>query len=192
MITIKEFVNAYKAKKFMNTKQGMDERTEWIKKELEIREYISFDEKQAIVQTVLENCSHIRDGVVTIDSIQKYLLFTMAVISRYTNLDTDDDMSIPEAYDMLCSTKVDDGTLLDAIIKTFEIEYSRCNDILNMMTVDLLAENNIEKQVGKFLTNMSDKINNLADGIVNKIGDFGMDLSQLDIDKLMNMIEKVK
>lgn len=192
MATIKEFVDVYEEKRFMNTKQGADERIEYIKRELDIKEYISFDEKKAIAQTILESCSSIRDGVIAVDSIQKYLLFTMAMISTYTNLEADEDMTISEAYDMFCSVKVDDGTLLDAIIKTFEVEYSRCNDILNMMTADLLAENNIEKQFGKFFANISDKINKFGDGLVNKIGDFGMDLSQLDIDKLMNMIEKVK
>lgn len=191
-MNIKEFCDAYKAKRFMIMKNGIDERTEYLKKELEIKAYIPFDEKQAIARTVLETCASISDGVVTVDSIQKYLLFTMAMLSTYTNLESDDDTSISETYDMLCSIKTDDGTLLDAIIKTFEIEYSRCNDILNMMTADLLAENNIEKQIGKFFTNISNKINKLGDGLINKLGDFNMDLSQLDIDKLTSMIDKIK
>ena len=61
-----------------------------------------------------------------------------------------------------------------------------------MMTADLLAENNVEKQVGKFLTNLSSKADKLGDGLINNIGQFGMDLSQLDIDKLTNMIDKIK
>ena len=191
-MTIKEFVDAYKAKNFMNTKQGVEERIEWIKKELSIIEYIPFDKKQAIAQTVLASCSTIKDGVIAMDSIQKYMLFTMAVLSTYTNLESDEDMSLSDSYDILCSCQVGDGTMLDAIIKTFEIEYSRCNDILNMMTADLLAENNIEKQVGKFLSGLSEKINKLGDGLIDKLGDFNMDLSQLDIDKLTNMINKIK
>lgn len=191
-MNIKTFVEAYKAKKFMVTKNGVDERFEYIKKELSVKEYIPFEEKKAIVQTVLTNCSKITDGVVTIDSIQKYILFTMSMLIAYTNLEPDEGVDIFETYDMLCSQNIDDGTLLDAIIKTFELEYVRCNDILNMMTADLLAENNIEKQVGKFLTNLSDKINKFGDGLIDKIGDFGADLGQLDIDKLTNMIAKIK
>ena len=45
---IAEFCEAYKAKKFMNTKQGSDERTEWLRKELEIKTYIPFKEKRKI------------------------------------------------------------------------------------------------------------------------------------------------
>ena len=191
-MTIKEFVETYKAKNFMNTKQGVEERIEWLRRELDVKEYIPFDEKQAIAQTVLASCSTISDGVITIDSIRKYMLFTMAMLSTYTNLESDEDTSLSDVYDLLCSCQIGEGTMLDAIIKTFEIEYSRCNDILNMMTADLLAENNIEKQVGKFLSNLSEKINKLGDGLINKLGDFNMDLSQLDIDKLTNMIDKIK
>lgn len=191
-MTITEFCEAYKTKNFMNTKQGIEERVEWIKKELDTREYVPFDEKIAIARTVLASCSTISDGVVAVDSIRKYMLFTMAMLSAYTNLESDDDMSFSESYDMICSCQVGDGTMLDAIVKTFEIEYSRCNDVLNMMTADLLAENNIEKQVGKFLSNISEKINKLGDGLIDKLGDFNMDLNQLDIDKLTSMIDMIK
>ena len=192
MSTIKTFVDSYKSKNFMNTPQGIQERIEWIKKELDVKVYVPFVEKQAIVQTVLASCSNISDGVIVVDSIQKYILFTLAMISTYTNLESDDDTSLSDAYDALCSCQVGDGTLLDAIIKTFEVEYSICNDILNMMTADLLAENNIEKQVGKFLSNLSEKVNKFGDGLINKLGDFNMDLGQLDIDKLTSMIDKIK
>lgn len=191
-MTIKAFVEAYAAKRFMITKQGVDERVEWIKKELGVKEYVPFAEKQAVAKTVLAECASIEDGVIAIDSVGKYLSFTMAMLATYTNLESDEDATLSEEYDSLCSIKVEDGTLLDVIIKTFEVEYVRCNDILNMMTADLLAENNIEKQIGKFLSNISDKINKFGDGLIDKIGDMNMDLSQLDIDKLINMIQKIK
>ena len=76
---IKDFIDAYKAKNFIVMKQGVDEKAEWIKKTLEVKEYIPFSEKQVIAQTVLASCSNIRDGVIGIDSIQKYILFTMAM-----------------------------------------------------------------------------------------------------------------
>ena len=60
------------------------------------------------------------------------------------------------------------------------------------MTADLMAENNIEKQVGKFLSGISEKINNLGDSLIDKLGDFNMDFNQLDIDKLSDVISKFK
>ena len=191
-MTIQKFIDAYNAKRFMNTKQGVDERVEWIKKELGVKEYLPFAEKRAIAKTVLAECANIEDGVIAIDSVDKYISFTMAMLATYTTLESDEDVTLSEEYDALCSIKVEDGTLLDAIIKTFEVEYIRCNDILNMITADLLAENNIEKQIGKFLSSLSDKINKFGDGLIEKIGDMNMDLNQLDIDKLIKMIEKIK
>ena len=163
-----------------------------IKKELEIKDYIPFVEKQSIAQIVLGSCANIKDGVITVDSIQKYIIFTISVLSTYTNLEFNGDETDLDAYDALCSYQVGDGTLLDEIVKTFEKEYVRCNDILNMMTADLLAENNIEKQVGKFLSGVSEKINNLGDSLIDRLGDFNVDLNQLDIDKLSNIISKIK
>jgi hypothetical protein len=189
---VHDFVENYKAKRFMNTKQGVDERVEWIKKELEVKEYLPFAEKHMVVQTVLGDCARIDNGVVTIDSVNKYLTFTMAMLATYTNLESDEEATLSAEYDTLCSIKVEDGTLLDAIIKTFEIEYVRCNDILNMMTADLLAENNIEKQVGRFLSNVSDTINKLGDGIINNVEDVVGIFNQLDIDKLIKVIQKIK
>ena len=189
---VHDFVENYKAKRFMNTKQGVDERVEWIKKELEVKEYLPFAEKHMVMQTVLGDCARIDNGVVTIDSVDKYLTFTMAMLATYTNLESDEEATLSAEYDTLCSIKVEDGTLLDAIIKTFEIEYVRCNDILNMMTADLLAENNIEKQVGRFLSNVSDTINKFGDGIINNVEDVVGIFNQLDIDKLIKVIQKIK
>jgi hypothetical protein len=192
IMKVLEFIENYNAKRFMNTKQGVDERVEWIRNEIGVKEYLPFAEKQTIAKTVLAECASIEDGVIAIDSVDKYISFTMAMLATYTVLEPDEDVTLSEEYDALCSIRVEDGTLLDAIIKTFEVEYVRCNDILNMMTADLLAENNIEKQIGKFLSNLSDKISKFGDGLIDKIGDMNMDLNQLDIDKLINMIGKIK
>ena len=191
-MTINDFIKGFKEKKIMNTKVAPDAVSEYLKKELEIKDYVPFVEKQSIAQIVLESCARIDSNVVVIDSIQKYIIFTITILSTYTNLEFEGDETDLNAYDMLCSYQIDNGTLLDAIIKTFEKEYSRCNDILNMMTADLLAENNIEKQIGKFLTKLSDKVDVLGDSIIDKIGNFDMDLNQLDIDKLTNIISKIK
>lgn len=189
---ILDFVSNFKNKKIQNTKTAPNVVSGYIKKELEVKDYVPFVEKQSIAQIVLESCADLDNGVVVIDSVKKYIIFTITVLSTYTNLEFEGDEAGLDAYDMLCSCQVGDGTLLDAIVKTFEKEYSRCNDILNMMTADLLAENNIEKQVGKFLTKISNKIDTFGDAIIDKLGNFEMDLNQLDIDKLTNIISKFK
>ena len=192
MANVQNFIKEFKEKRIMNTQIAPNAVSEYIKKTLEVKDYVPFIEKQSIAQIVLESCANLEDDVVVIDSVQKYIIFTVTVLSTYTNLEFEGDETDLDAYDMLCSCQVGDGTLLDAIVKTFEKEYSRCNDILNMMTADLLAENNIEKQVGKFLTKLSDKVNTFGDTIIDKLGNFDMDLNQLDIDKLTNAISKIK
>jgi hypothetical protein len=188
---ITDLIKDFQEKKIQNTKINENAVSEYLKKTLEVKDYVSFVEKQSIAQVVLETCVNMKDGVLAIDSIQKYVIFTIMVLSTYTNLEFDGDEDL-ESYDALCSYQVGDGTLLDEIVKTFEKEYVRCNDILNMMTADLMAENNIEKQVGKFLSGISKKINDLGDSLIDKLGDFNMDLNQLDIDKLSNIISKIK
>ena len=192
MATVQKFIDEFKASKIQDTQINPNAVSDYIKKTLEIREYVPFIEKQSIAQIVLESCSGIKDGVVTIDTIEKYQIFTVIVLSTYTNLEFAGDETDLDAYDALCSYKVGDGTLLDAIVKTFEKEYVRCNDILNMMTADLMAENNIERQIGRFLSNLSEKVDNLGDSLISKIEHLDMDLSQLDIDKLGNLISKIK
>jgi hypothetical protein len=120
------------------------------------------------------------------------MIFTITVLSAYTNLEFAGDETDLDAYDALCSCAVGDGTLLDAIVKTFEKEYVRCNDILNMMTADLMAENNIEKQVGKLLSGISTKVNELGDVLKDKAEKMELNLDQLDIDKFTNILAKFK
>lgn len=192
MITVKNFVQDFKDKKIMNTKVDPDAVSRYIKETLEVREYVPFVEKQSIAQIVLESCAHLRDGIISIDSIQKYIIFTITVLSTYTNLEFVGDETDLNSYDMLCSYAIGDETLLDAIIKTFEKEYLRCNDILNMMTSDLMAENNIEKQIGKFISGISENIDTLGETIKEKIENIDIDLNQLDIDKLSTVINNIK
>ena len=189
---ITEFIQEFKDERIQNSKVNPNAVSEYIKKVLEVKDYIPFIEKQSVAQIVLESCAHISDGIITIDSVQKYIIFTITVLATYTNLEFNGDETDLDAYDLLCAYTVGDETLLDAIIKTFEKEYSRCNDILNMMTVDLMAENNIEKQVGKFLSGLSKKIENLGDLFINNMSNIPESLSQLDIDKLADVISKIK
>lgn len=189
---ITEFIQDFKDERIQNSKVNPNAVSEYIKKVLEVKDYIPFVEKQSVAQIVLESCAHISDGIVAIDSVQKYIIFTITVLATYTNLEFNGDETDLDAYDLLCAYTVGDETLLDAIIKTFEKEYSRCNDILNMMTVDLMAENNIEKQVGKFLSGFSKKIENFGDLFINNMSNIPESLNQLDIDKLADVISKIK
>ena len=85
-MNIKEFVEDYKAKKFMHTKQGVDERIEYLRKEIEIKTYIPFIEKRQIAEMIVDQYTTEIDGVKKYDSISAYVGFVTAMISAHTNL----------------------------------------------------------------------------------------------------------
>ena len=148
-----------------------------IAKTIETKKYVGIAFKQKMAQLILDNCTTIVDGEVYIDSVTRYILFTISVISMHTNLefaDIDDDShSAIDDYDLLC-----ESGLLGKIIDTFRDDYASCQEILNMMTSDKMQEHmTIEK-----------KINSLLDGIHDIISEvLGTVAGQLDVNELLDL-----
>lgn len=148
-----------------------------IAKKLEVVPYIGIEYKRELANLVLDNCISIIDGEIHIDSVDRYLLFTISVIGMHTNLEfaydeTSDGSSIDD-YDALC-----ESGLLAKVIDTFKDDYASCQEILNMMTTDRLQNNmTIEKKIYKFV----DAIQEILAGTVNNMVD------KLDINSLKNL-----
>ena len=188
-MTIREFCNAYKAKNFMNTKQGVEERVEWIKKELGVIPYLPFAEKRELCKNVLDACCTKENGIVKVDSVTRYILFTISVISQYTKLEfnADEDYDSLDEYDMLCESR-----LLNPILELIGDEYASCNNMLNMMMDDIIANNNtIEAVVGDVLGNLSDSLDNLIGVFAEKVEEMELDLSQIDLDKYKGLLDLI-
>ena len=186
-MTIREFCNAYKAKNFMNTKQGVEERVEWIKKELGVIPYLPFAEKRELCKNVLDACCTKENGIVKVDSVTRYILFTISVISQYTKLEfnADEDYDSLDEYDMLCESR-----LLNPILELIGDEYASCNNMLNMMMDDIIANNNtIEAVVGDVLGNLSDSLDNLIGVFAEKVEEMELDLSQIDINQYKGLLD---
>lgn len=184
MTTVKNFVENYKAKRFMNTKQGVDERIEWIKQELEVKNYLPFAEKRELCKAVLDACCTKEDGIVKVDSVSRYIIFTLSVLSRYTTLEfssgEDADYDSLDEYDMLCESH-----LLDLIIAVIGDDYAACNNMLNMMLDDIMTNNNtVEAVLGHALGKVSDSLDDLIGTFADKVEEMELDLSQIDFDKL--------
>lgn len=186
-MTIREFVEAYKAKKFMNTKQGVDERAEWIKKELEVKEYIPFREKREIAEMIVAAYTNEVDGIKKHDSISAYVGFVAASISAHTNLRFGDD---PIAdYDLLA-----ESGLLPQIVAMFQESHNEIDILLKMALASELEDNNINVSVGHVLN----KVSKLLDVIGSKIEGFdlqnllGMDINKEDLAKLSGFLNKIK
>lgn len=189
MKTVKEFCTAYKAKNFVNTKQGVDGRIEWIKKELGLVPYLPFADKRELCKKVIDACCTKRGGLVKIDSVTRYILFTISIISKYTELEfsSDENYDSLDEYDMLC-----EAGLLNPILALIGDEYTACNNMLNMMMDDVIANNNtVEAVLAHALGNVSDSLDGLIGAFAEKVEDMELDLSQIDINKYKGLLDLI-
>lgn len=186
---IVDFINDFKAKKIMNTQLNQNAVGEYIKKELEVKDYVPFAEKRELCANVLNACNTKESsGLVKVDSVSRYIVFTISIISKYTNLEFssgDEEFDSLDEYDMLCQSG-----MLNAILDVIGAEYTTCNNILNMMMSDIEANNNtIENVVATILGNIGSSVDNLIDVFAEKVESMELDLSQIDIDKYKGLLD---
>lgn len=190
-MTIQNFIDVYKNKKFMNIKTAADERSEWLRSELEIKTYIPFREKRKIAETiVLQNIKEV-DGIKKYDSIDGYVSFIIASIVAHTNLQFRED---PVAdYDLL----VESG-LLGEIIAEFQASHEEI-DLLLHMTLDMeLEDNEINAVVGRFLSKVSGALDGVVEAVKDKFEKFdlkdilGANIKPEDLAKLSGFLDKIK
>lgn len=186
---IREFIQEFKDKKVQNTKLNEHAVFDYIKNALEVKEYVPFVEKRALCEKVLEASCTQNGSIIEVDSVSRYILFTISVLTKYTNLEfenTDGEDAIDQ-YDLLCS-----NGLLNPILGVIGGEYETCNNILNMMMADIDANNNnIVAVFDKALTQILDYVDDFADILSDKVKSMKLDLNQIDIDKIMGVIDKL-
>lgn len=186
---INEFIEAYKAKRFMVTKNGAEEMIAYLKKELEIKEYLPFAEKRELCKTVIDACNTRDGGLIKVDSVSRYIIFTITVISKYTNLEfssgEDEEYDSLDEYDMLCQNR-----LLNPILSVIGEEYETCNHLLNMMMDDVIANNNtVEAVLGHALGKVTDSLDGLIGALAEKVEEMELDFSQIDFDKYKGLLD---
>jgi hypothetical protein len=152
--------------------------------------YIPVLEKRKLAELVYENSTDIENGIVKVDSLSKYLIFTLLMLTQYTDLEFTVDekgAATEEAineYDVLC-----ENGLINKIIAEFEEDYVRANEIMNYVFQDNLAVNNtVEAVVGKTATVLLNIVDGFVDTLSNKVEEMNIDLSNLDMDKLDNIM----
>lgn len=187
---IAEFIENFKSQNIMNTKLIPDAVQQYLKQELEIKDYVPFAEKRELCAKVINACNTRTDsGLVKVDSVSRYIIFTLSIISKYSNLEfssgKDSEFDSLDEYDMLCQ-----ADLLNPILDVIGEEYATCNNILNMMMADVVANNNtVENVVGNVLGKLGISIDNLIDIIAEKVDELELDLNQIDINKYKGLIE---
>ena len=185
--TVIEFVENYKTRKFMVTKNGVDEKIDYLKKELELKEYIPFADKRELCANVIDACCEKENGLIKVDSVTRYIIFTISIISKYTNLEfsSGEEYDSLDEYDMLC-----EAGLLNPILALIGDEYATCNNMLNMMMEDVIANNNtVEAVLGHNLGKVSDALDDLIGTFADKIAEMELDLNQIDIDKYKGLLD---
>lgn len=149
-----------------------------MEKELQVKKYLPIEEKKIIAQGILYESAEEADGMVKIDSVQRYLSYVKYMIIKHTNLEyTQAD------YDKLCSTEYNGTTLLNAIMKCFGDDATECSRILNLVTDDYNQEHSIENKVSQFLYKLNNTLEGLVDSFGQKLNDFNFeDLLPKDFD----------
>lgn len=189
MATVVEFVEKFKKNKIANTKTDNTVVSNFIKKELEVREYVPFKEKRAIVELLVLKNIEVVDGVKKHDAISGYVSFVSAMLVAHTNLELSED---PVAdYDVLSENK-----LLAPIIETFRTSYDECDVLLKMALASELEDNNVNMLFGRFLNGILERLDTVGEVIKSTIGEvdinsiLGEKFNQEDINKLKGFLNK--
>lgn len=171
-------------------KKNPNQATAICKKLIKTR-YIPVLEKRQLAELVYANSIEIENGVVKVDSLSKYLIFTLLMLTKYTELEftvNENGAATEEAikeYDALC-----ENGLLNPIIAEFQEDYSRVNEIMNYVFQDNLAVNNtVEAVVGKAATTLLNIVDNFANTLSNKVEEMNLDLENLDMGQLQNVLQ---
>ena len=184
-----EFIEKFKKNKIANTKTDNTVVSNFIKKELEVREYVPFKEKRAIIELLVLKNIEVVDGVKKHDAISGYVSFVSAMLVAHTNLELSED---PVAdYDVLSENK-----LLAPIIETFRESYDECDVLLKMALTSELEDNNVNMLFGRFLNNILERLDSVGEVIKSTIGEvdinsiLGEQFNQEDIAKLSSFLNK--
>lgn len=190
-MNVQDFIKEFNENKVINTPIAPNAVAEYLKKTLEIKDYVPFADKRELCEKVLNVCNTRKDnGLIEVDSVTRYIIFTISIITKYTNLEfssgQDSEFDSLDEYDMLCQ-----NGLLNPILDLVGGEYVTCNNMLNMMMDDIIANNNtIENVIGEVLDKLGNSVDDLITVFADKIESMELDLDQIDIDKYTGLIEK--
>jgi hypothetical protein len=188
-ITVKNFVEDFKAKKIMNTTINPNAVADYIEKTLEVKKYLPFNLKRQVVEMVVKENITIERGVKKSDAISQYVSFVVAMLQAHTNLEFSDDPTAD--YDVLA-----ESGLLASVIETFKQSYDECDILLKMALANELEDNNLEALIGRFLDELLDMADDITYSIENKID--GIDVQKIigeflkpeDLEKLSVFLKK--
>lgn len=182
---IYDFVEAYKGKKFMSTTQGLNEKSEWIRSQLEIKNYIPFKQKREIAEMVVEQNIEVVDGIKKYNNVDAYIGFIMASIMVHTNLKCGDD---PIAdYDLLA-----ESGLLSQIVAEFQESHNEIDILLKMILASELEDNQPGVLIGRFLDGVLKKLDGATRELNGFVGNLDLEemFSEENVAKIVGLLNK--
>ena len=138
-----------------------------VKKQLEVKTYIPLKEKKELIDKIIDKCIYFENNTFRIDSIDSYIYFTMFTIDAYTNLEID---NVESCFDALA-----ESGLLPVVIMSLGQEYQDVQTFFNMKRGEILENNSLEMQLGKFFENTLDKVSDFSDTIIDSLNNLNID-----------------
>ena len=172
---VQEFVDYMK--KSTNRTMKEDQVASLINRTLEPKAYLSIKAKKELVNKIVNKTIYYEDGIFKFDGIDRYIYFTMYTIESYTNLELGEDVA--SDFDTLSESK-----LLPSVICLIQKEFDDVNVFLQMQCEYIMESNSIEAQIGKFLTNVLDKL----DGVGNSLSKY---LENVNVEELLQYKDEV-
>lgn len=170
-----------------NNKMLKDEqKIQVIIKTLNVKNYISIKEKKDLIDNIIKDSVLYEDGMFKFNEIDKYIIFTMYTINKYTDLELSDD--IENDYDVLC-----ENNLLGLLIDSFSGEYHNISSLLGMQTDSVLLENSTNIKLNNLLDTINiglDKFIKILSDKLSTIDLSKLNISEKDLDKLMKFLNK--
>lgn len=180
---VNEFVNYMK--KNTNRTMKEDQVASLANRTLEPKVYLGFNEKRELVDKIISKSIYYVDGIYKFDAIDRYMYFTMYTLEAYTNLELSDD--VVADFDSLSESK-----LLPVVICLIQQEFDDVNVYLQMQCEYVLADNSIEAQVGKFLTDILDKFDGVNDNLFKYISKIDINELMKYKDEILEILKKIK
>jgi len=185
-IFLKEKIMSIKLNSFINvfkTKKNDEEKLELVKKHIN-NEYIPYEHKVAVAQTIIDNSfwkkEVLSDGTETkvlhIDSVVKYMMFCMCVIDLFTDIERN-KKSMLEDFNTLNSFRI-----FDLIIQCVnQRELDEFNMILDFLSKDTIQN---EFEIHSYITKQVSRFADLFGSAILPA------LENLDLDKLNDVIKE--
>ena len=135
----------------------METNVEQLDEALQVRAYLPVEAKKAIVAEVINESLLYEDEIYKFDGIKQFAALIMAAVEAYTAIEVSDDYLAD--FDTLCAS----GLLKD-VMDRFAGEYEMLRAFLQMECDNIMLANTVESKVGTFLSDLSDKIDDVFEG----------------------------